>query len=158
MEKSHWVSTVDFTRQFIACRMSSRENKLAWEEQSTHQCKAKNYIIHHISLIFQHECQTYNSSYIRLLANLKRCALLQKKPVVIRRLSLIQYLLIYLACISLVYALWQIWYGFTEYLEPSYFCLSPLPNPKLWKLELRDSYILPSRYTTYEGWWIPLWL
>ena len=53
-----------------------------------------------------------------VLANLKRSALLEKKPVVIRRLSLIQYLMIYLACISLVYALWELLPVFTEYLEP----------------------------------------
>ena len=75
-----------------------------------------------------------------------------EKPVVSRRLSLIQYLIIYLACISLVYALWELLSGCTEYLEPSCFCFSPLLNLKLCKLELRDSYILPSRYTINDGW------
>ena len=39
--------------------------------------------------------------------------------------------MIYLACISLVYVLWELLSVFTEYLEPSCFCFSPLPNLKL---------------------------
>ena len=76
----------------------------------------------------------------------------KRKPVVIRRLSLIPYLMIYLACISLVYALWELLSVFTEYLKPYCFCFSPLSNIKLWKQELRDSCIRPSRYTINEGW------
>ena len=69
--------------------------------------------------------------YIYILENLNPSALLEKTPIVIRRLSLIQYLMIYLACIALVYVLWELLSVFTEYLEPSCFCFSPLPNLKL---------------------------
>ena len=61
---------------------------------------------------------------IDVLANLKHSTLLEKNPVLIRRLSLIQYLMMYLACISLVFALWELLSVFTHYLEPSCLCFS----------------------------------
>ena len=72
----------------------------------------------------------YIGGHLVTIVNLKRSALLEKNPLLSEDYH---YSVLYLACISLVYAMLELLSVFTEYLEPSCFCFSPLPNLKAGK-------------------------